>query len=253
MLNNYHFASLLKKIIMQADPAEPMLTLFSLLSTRVKNKIIDRANLARYQAGQLIHNRGERKPGLSIVKSGSVQVGVNGSDGTFVMVAQLGVGQCFGEFTIFTDLPRTHDISAITQTEIYQISHDDFLKLYRQEEELSAALLRVTLLRNHLLLEMLDALRRLPLLERTASVLLSMSASSGTPNHLVCRQEELAFAIGVSRVSLGKSLKRLARQNLIRIGYGEIQFPDRKALENWVSKHCNTTPLYWANKANHLT
>jgi CRP-like cAMP-binding protein len=220
------------------------LTLLSLLSKPVRQKLIAAAKTVKYQPGQLIHRRGDHKPGLSIVKSGTVQVGINGSDGTFVMVSSLGPGQCFGEFTIFTQLPRTHDVSAVDAAQIYQLSHAAFLRLHSHEAEISSALLQVTLIRNHLLLEMLDALRRLPILERTASVLLSMSTSSGTFTHVQCKQDELAFALGISRVSLGKALKKLERNGLIKLGYGKIQFTQRQSLEDWVSKYCDTTPLY---------
>ncbi|MFQ3247777.1 MAG: CRP-like cAMP-binding protein [Arenicella sp.] len=209
-----------------------------LLPPEVADQLIAASVLIKYSNGQLIHTRGSLKPGLSIVHKGGAHVGVNGIDGTFVMVAALGPGECFGEFTLFTQLPRTHDISSIGESQIYQLSQHKFDVLYQREPSISKALLKTTLMRTHVLLEMLDAIRRLPILERTAKVLLSMSYSLGGSNVLRGRQDELAFTLGVTRISLGKALKELSHLGLIEIGYAKITIPDRVQLSDWVELNC---------------
>lgn len=218
--------------------------LLETLGTKLSSKIAKSARLVKYSHDELIHSRGVIKPGLSVVKSGAVNVGVYGVDGTFIQAAILGMGECFGEFTLFTDLPRTHDISALGTTEIYQLSKSSFNRLSTAEPEFSKALLRISLLRNHLLLEMLDAMRRLPLLERTASSLLTLQKTSGGKHSVSCKQADLAYNLGVSRVSIGKALRILQEQNLIQLGYGEIMYPDIAKLQSWVDTHCNLTPLH---------
>jgi CRP-like cAMP-binding protein len=209
-----------------------------LLPPEVADQLIAASVLMKYSNGQLIHTRGSLKPGLSIVHKGGAHVGVNGIDGTFVMVAALGPGECFGEFTLFTQLPRTHDISSIGESQVYQLSQHKFDVLYQREPSISKALLKTTLMRTHVLLEMLDAIRRLPILERTAKVLLSMSYSLGGSNVLRGRQDELAFTLGVTRISLGKALKELSHLGLIEIGYAKITIPDRVQLSDWVELNC---------------
>ena len=224
--------------ILQAGSA----ALFDVLSDDLIDSIKSIAALNRYTAGQLIHSRGDNAPGLSIVKTGTVNIGVYGVDGTFVMASVLGPGEAFGEFTMFTDLPRTHDVSAMVDCEVYQIKGNRFLALCDKEPRLVNALLKSTLIRTHMLLELLDAMRRLPVLERTAKTILSMSYTSGSRNELVCRQNDLALSIGVSRVTLGKVLKKLEAEHLIKLGYAKIQLPDRSRLEAWLESR-NTTPL----------
>ena len=119
-----------------------------------------------------------------------MHAGIYGVDGKFVMTAILGEGECFGEFTLFTDLPRTHDVYAGRATKVYQLSGRVFMRLYEAEPDISRALLKTTLLRSHLVLEMLDAIRRLPIPQRTARILLAMSQTTSTPNELNCRQDE---------------------------------------------------------------
>ena len=221
-------------------PANPDATAFmDLLSPRQTAEIAKAATLQRYNDGRLIHSRGDDKPGLSIVKSGAAHAGVYGADGSFVMTSILGPGQTFGEFTLYADLPRTHDISAIGPTEIYQIAGAKFAKLTARDPEIAIALLKASLTRLHIVLEMLDAIRRLPLRERTAKILLSVMRTAGDRHAFACRQSDLAFTIGVSRVSLGKALKELAALGLIELGYGEIRLPNRRKLTDWVARHCD--------------
>ena len=211
-----------------------------LLPETVTEQIIKSSILMKYSDGQLIHTRGALKPGLSIVHKGAAHVGVNGIDGTFVMVAALGPGECFGESTLFTELPRTHDVSSIGESEIHQLSQPLFDLLYQREPAISRALLKTTLMRTHILLEMLDAIRRLPILERTAKVLLSMSYTLGGSNTLYSRQDELAYTLGITRVSLGKALKQLRQLGLIEVGYAKIVIPDQSRLGDWVELNCGT-------------
>lgn len=213
------------------------------IGPELTKKLAQSALLVSYADGQLIHSRGDQKPGLSIVKSGSANVGVLGIDGKFIPIAILGSGECFGEFTLFADLPRTHDILASGATELYQLSKHQFDRLSTDNPEFIRALLKITLIRNHSLLEMLDAIRRLPLLERTASALYSMLMTSNFSNSVKCTQDQLAFNLGVSRVSIGKTLRKLEQLKLIQLGYGKINFPDTLLFKRWIEDNCNLTPL----------
>ena len=212
-----------------------------LLPEDVINNVLASSVLINYSDGQLIHTRGELKPGLSVVRKGAVHVGVNGTDGTFVMVASLGPGECFGEFTLFTDLPRTHDVSSVGESEVYQLSKAKFETLHQKHPSIAHALLSTTLTRTHILLEMLDAIRRLPILERTAKTLLSMSYSLGGSNVLRSRQDQLAQTLGVTRVSLSKALKQLSQLGLIEVGYRKITIANQSGLMKWVQLNCGTS------------
>ncbi|MEM6554557.1 MAG: Crp/Fnr family transcriptional regulator [Pseudomonadota bacterium] len=210
-----------------------------LLSDPVRSQVANAGSIIRYQDGQLIHNRGDQKPGISIVVSGAVQVGIFGADGTFIMTSNLGAGQTFGEFTLFANLPRTHDITAAGETEINQITAGAFERLYAEQPEISRALLTTSLVRTHRLLEMMDAMRRLPMRERTAKVLFTMLQTAGGNQTFEYRQSELAFALGVSRTSLSTALKQLRELGLVETGYGQIRVPEPDRMQRWVTEHCS--------------
>ena len=210
----------------------------ALLSDHVREEVAASGNVLSYQDGQLVQSRGDQKPGISIVVSGAVQTGIFGADGTFIMTSTLGTGQTFGEFTLFTDLPRTHDIVASGPTQINQVSAAAFERLIEQHPEILRTLLSTTLVRAHRLLEMLDTIRRLPIRERTAKILLSMLRSASGVQSFNYRQSELAHALGISRTSLSTALRQLKSLGLIEIGYGQIHVPNAGRLHDWVAENC---------------
>lgn len=228
--------------IMKADPFVINAPAFlDLLPKSLAAKLSKTATLIKYNDGQMIHSRGDAKPGISIVKSGMAYVGAYGRDGSFVMTSILGPGQTFGEFTLFAGLPRTHDVTSVGETEVYQISAASFRQLYNNEPDISRALLSCSLVRTHLLLEMMDAIRRLPLTERTAKILLIMMQTAGKNLTFECRQSDLAFALGISRMSMSKALQKLSRLGLIELGYGEIRISDPEKLAIWVREQTDSS------------
>ncbi|MEE4245758.1 MAG: Crp/Fnr family transcriptional regulator [Kangiellaceae bacterium] len=215
-------------------------SLLAQLTPNQREKLISLGTIKSYSPNQLIHSRGQIKPGLSVVIDGLVMVGIGGKDGSYVPVTVLGPGESFGEFTLFADLPRTHDIYAYSDARVLQVTKSKFERFYQHDRSAADSLLKITLLRTHQLLEMHDALSRLPLPLRAMKLLLSLAVTAGTIDHLTIRQSDISALMGVSRVSLGKVLQQLQEQQLIKLGYGKIEFGDRKRCEAWLASQTDT-------------
>jgi len=199
-------------------------------------KVVAAASIpVKYTDGGLIHNRGDEKPGLSIVRSGSVRVGIIRPDGTFVITSILGPGQNFGEFTIFAGLPRTHDIIAQGETEIWQLPAERFHRLSDVMPDITQAILAITLVRNYVLLELVEAMRSLPVKERVAKTLFMLVTLAGRETRFYTRQSDLAATLGLSRTTLSKALSQLENEGLVSRGYGVIRLPDRERLFHWIT------------------
>jgi CRP/FNR family transcriptional regulator, cyclic AMP receptor protein len=95
----------------------------------------------------------------------------------------------------------------------------------------------IALLRCAGLIAQLDDMRRLPLNVRTGKFLLSAAHSSRVHNVLSNTQSDIAYALGASRVSIGKILKKFEQANYIELGYGKIHISDKKGLRRWVTAH----------------
>lgn len=217
--------------------------LADLLEAPLMAQILATGRDVHYADGQLVYRRGDLAPGISILKSGRVVAQIIGTDGSVLTNSTLSPGQCFGEFTLFAGLPRTHDISAVGATVLTQINGRRFLALFDREPRIARALLTISLYRNFGLVEFMDDLRRLPLIVRIAKILVSSVPQHMRSEMIAFRQDELAFTLGVSRVSVGKALKRLERDGHVHLGYGRVELPDVPRFRAWIEEQSLVTPL----------
>lgn len=188
-----------------------------------------------FSDGQFVHSRGDENPGISIIEDGAAQAGIYSADGSFVLTSYIGPGHTFGDFTVFTNLPRTHDISAVGPTTILEVPARRFKALCSEDPQYMQALMQTTLMRSHLILEMLHAVRSLPLLERVAKFLLILAPGGANAPKLKFRQSDLASTLGVSRASMNAALAKLETLGLLERGYGYVTIHDRTALATWLN------------------
>lgn len=215
----------------------------ALLPDELAARLIEAGVSVFFDDGESIHLRGDIRPGLSIVKSGAVRFSVPGIDGSNITTSILGVGHCFGEATLYAHLPRTHDAEAVGRTNIIQITEKRIDRLFDEEPKLARYMLEATTHRLYSLVEFTDDLRRLPIDVRIAKILYSMVVQAKLENTIDANQSDIAFTLGVSRVSAGKSLNRLQSFGLIELGYGKIRVIDKEALFDWIDEHSVTAPL----------
>ena len=200
------------------------------------------AVLVRHQAGEVIHKRGDLKPGLTVILKGKVKVGNYGLDGRYYLTTYLHAGDMFGEFTLFADLPRTHDAETVTSVELYQLSPEQFEQMCQRYPELSRRIMRDMAQKLHASLEALDDHRRLPVRVRLAKQLWHLSNRSKS-SMLTMRQSDLADAMGVTVLAIHKGLKDFAKRGIISLGYGKVEIIDRKALRHFVERKAQLLPV----------
>jgi len=228
----------------------------SAITGNIRARLIAAANLTHYADGAVIHQRGDRKPSLSIILAGAVRVGNRGRDGRYQLTAILGPGASFGGHTLFADLPRTQDADAAGPTEIANLSRSIFRRAARDDRELESAVLAEISLRFNDALELLDDALRLSLDVRIAKTLLRLSApyasngadggADGQPDsamRISITQSDLADMHGVSRLSVSACLKSLQGGGLVNRGYNEITIPDPAAIRRFVEAQAELAPL----------
>lgn len=226
--------------------------LSDLVSDQVMAEIEASGRSRTYAPGQLVHHRGDLSTSFSIIKSGRVNGSNAGLDGTTLTTTILEAGDCYGEFTLFAGLPRTHDVWALKETVINSLSKKKFIGLTTRYPVILEALLTISLRRSYALLEFMDNLRRLPLEVRLAKLLLAQvrrKQKERSPKNreeetvIKSRQEELAFTLGVTRASVNKVLSALEKAELLKRGYGEVRIIDVEHLSHWVEERDLVTPL----------
>lgn len=196
-----------------------------------------------YQDGEIIHARGERKAGLCVVLEGSVKVGNYGSDGRYFLSKLLKRYESFGEFTVFSQLPRTHTSEAKGETKIGYISPTKLKRALSTEPAIALGLLQSLSTRLHLSLEALDDAKRLPVLVRVAKMIYAINLEEGKIENRHLSQDDIATQLGVSRMVVSTSLKQLTELGLIKKGYRHIQIIDLESFNAWLSEQQQTMEL----------
>jgi small-conductance mechanosensitive channel/CRP-like cAMP-binding protein len=88
--------------------------------------LVQRATLRRYGPGEAVVRRGEDSRHMFVVERGALAVEVLRDSGAVVEVAQLGVGECFGEMGLLTGEVRSATVRAKTLCDLVVIDHDAF-------------------------------------------------------------------------------------------------------------------------------
>ncbi|QLC22046.1 Crp/Fnr family transcriptional regulator [Parasphingopyxis sp. CP4] len=199
--------------------------------------------LMRYRDGATIQQRGDRKPGISVIAEGAVRMSATDAEGERSTYLVHGPGDAFGEMTLFLDIPRTLDAVAVGDTAIHEVSRAGFTQLLDTQPAIRDHLL-VSLARQlSLALERLDDQRRLPANARLAKALVDLAEPDGDHHIVRASQSALAEAIATSRVTTGKVLTELAEAGLVETAYRAVRIADLSALQDWVAARSLLTPL----------
>ena len=199
--------------------------------------------LLRFADGATIQQRGERKPGLSIVAAGAVRLSATDAEGERSSYIVLRPGDCFGEMTLFLDIPRTLDATAIGDTRIREVPRDRFFRLIDERPALRDHLLVGLARQLSQTLQLLDDQRRLPATVRLAKALAGLAEVEGDHHVVRASQSDLADMIATSRVTAGKALLALRDLGLAETGYGHVVLPDIEQIKNWIGDHSMLPPV----------
>lgn len=209
----------------------------------MREALEDAATPVRYAEGETIQQRGDRKPGLSIVAQGAVRLSATDADGRSTTIAIFRRGDSFGEMTLFLDIPRSLDATAVGDTVIAQLSRERFRQVLDGHPDLRDHLLAGLARQLSQTLEALDDQRRLPPVVRLAKTLLDNAEEIDGQYMAKGSQESLAEAIATSRVTVGKALAELIAEGLVESGYGRVVIPDPDRLRRWIGDRSALTPI----------
>jgi CRP-like cAMP-binding protein len=99
------------------------------------------------KAGEILFKAGDPGDALYIVARGKVEVLSNGAPGAGASggaIAVLGDGHAFGEMSLLSGGPRTATIRAVEDTDLLEISKEDFDRLVATDHQLADAVKRIS-------------------------------------------------------------------------------------------------------------
>lgn len=186
-----------------------------------------------YRDGEMVHDRGDDNPGMGLIVRGRVKLVTPRSNGRENFNSFVHPGQHYGDACLLDRSRRIHRAIAIGETEVDHISQEDFPRLL-ERPAIVRALYEIAAYRLLVLIDVVDDMRALPPEVRLAKLLFMMHRQDGR-TRIDFLQEDLANLLGVSTVTLSKSLRTLRDAGLIDTGYRQVLIPDPSRMEAWLA------------------
>lgn len=187
-----------------------------------------------YYDGQLIHQRGDARSGVDLIWRGMVRLGAVGKSGHNISTSLLRAGDMYGEMTVFARIPRMQDAYAIGDTIIDHVPASRFRGALQDDADMVGLVLEMMARRQARALQEIDDILRRPLIERLARQLLERDRLGAGSGVIDVGKNDLAEALGASRVAISNVLSRLGAMGFVLSGYNKVEILDSTALGNWL-------------------
>ncbi|MEE0913043.1 MAG: Crp/Fnr family transcriptional regulator [Ruminococcus sp.] len=182
-----------------------------------------------FSKGEIIYRQGDYAKTFCYLKKGRVSVFMTSIDGMEKTLNTACKGELLGEGAFFDKKPRVSSARAVTACEVVMIDEDMLMQMFTKHPRLAFQLLEILANRIRLLSSQLDSMTFLQADARIASLLLQNEKNS----IVSLTHEEIATAVGVSRVTVSKTLSRFAKKGYITTEYRKITIKDRQVLQNF--------------------
>lgn len=178
-----------------------------------------------YHRSEVILLEGECDCGVYFVQRGVVKILRSSEDGRTQTLAIVGPGQSFNEVPAVDGGPNPASAEAMTECTVYTLSRPEFSHLLDRYPQVGRAMLGVFAARLRQLVELASdlALRTVP--QRLAKLLLEQANIAGQ-----LTQHEMAARLGTVREVIGRSLRALSDEGLLRVEGHRIIITDPEGL-----------------------
>ncbi len=205
------------------DDALRSAPLFRELDDEAAAALRDSMDEVRVTRGQVLFREGDAGDRVYVVIEGKVKLGRTAPDGRENLLAVLGPGQMFGELSLFDPGPRSATATAVTDSTLLGLGHEDLLPLLTGRPEVARGLLLQIAQRLRRSNEAMADLVFADVPGRVAKALLDLSQRFGAASRDGIRvshdltQEELAQLVGASRETVNKALADFVHRGWIRL------------------------------------
>ena len=209
-------------------------SIFASLPDAVKAELANGARRLKFADGTIVQHRGDVSSNFFSIAKGQIKVGRYDEHGEMQAIFILGEGDSFGEMGCLGSFPQIADAEAVGDAELIEISEKKFIAALLASPALSRHVMQVLSLQLQEAMENLLIYQKMPTHLRLARALLLMCDDRGAPVDLLIRHQELAELMGVSRMSIAKTLEQLEQLKFIRRGYRQITVTDTDAMKQWM-------------------
>jgi CRP-like cAMP-binding protein len=181
------------------------------------------------QPGAVIARRGERLPGLMVVRYGLVKLAVSGE--TERVLRLVGPSETFGEAALFLEQPVPVDAVAVSDTALLVVPAAPLLALFDGDPRFARELLAALCQRLHMLVTDFEAATAYGARERLAAYLESLAGPQEPVALLPAPKAVIAARLGMTRETFSRLLRAFRDEQLIDVRKRSITLLDRARLE----------------------
>jgi CRP-like cAMP-binding protein len=199
---------------------------FQQLSPVALEEIARCVRVRSYDRGALILLESEECSGVYFVQKGFAKILRSSEDGRTQTLSILGPGHPFNEVPAIDGGPNPASVEALTDAVVLVISRADFLHILERHPQVSRAVLTSFAARLRQMVELASDLSLRTVPQRLAKLLLEQAHVAGQMT-----QHEMAAQLGTVREVVGRALRSLTDEGLVRIDGHRIVITDREGLQ----------------------
>ena len=214
---------------------------FSGLEPRELSQVAQVAVPRSYERGEVIFREGDSGDTCYVVRSGSVSIRREHSDGRTVALAELRAGAMFGELALFRGETRSATAEALEPTALLAVLGRDMQRVIASTPAMALKMLGTMAERVQRTNERLSQRSFQTVSGRVASALLGQVMTrqeegvAGLHDVLVqATQAEIAQLAGTSRESASRFLATLERENVVALGRGKVTVHEPERLKDFI-------------------
>lgn len=193
-----------------------------------KEELAGSMRTRKFAADEVLFHRGDPAAHANVVYTGLVKVMLADEAGREALVALHGRGEFFGELALFTDAPREATVIAVIPTTTLQMSREACWRVLERNPKARDWMFRHLAEAIQQLSARYETMVFMDVPGRLAKYLLEVGHSGG---ELPLTQDDLAAAIGSTRVTVNKLLADFERRGLVRVDRRRFDIIDARRLE----------------------
>jgi len=187
----------------------------------------------KVERGEIIVYEGEPAEALFFVVAGAVKVFKTSAEGKEQILSIVRPGESFNDVPVFDDGPIPASAQAMGPVILYELKKSELRALLRTHPQIAINTIKVLAEQVRQLVSLVEDLSFRRVIGRVARILLENTGDGTGPGPRLT-QQEMAAMVGSAREVVGRSLKALEEEGVIRLDRHRIVITNKKALEEMV-------------------
>jgi CRP-like cAMP-binding protein len=189
----------------------------------------------KYERGDIIIYEGEKAAAIYLVFSGAVKIFKTSVEGKEQILSIARPGDSFNEVPVFDDGFNPASAQAMGEVIIYELGKNELKALIQNHPDIAVNMIKVLAGQIRRLVTLVEDLSFRTVIGRVAKILLEHAIEKEGAGPRLTQQEMAAMA-GSAREVVGRSLKALEEDGLIKLNRQKISITDKKALREMVEE-----------------